>query len=89
MFKSIGQALSDFGNAMGMLFGASDANISYKDQTKAYLKEIQDHARCLQKEVPQYPGGISIGHFHYDEEGNPHWYPQPESLKEKGDKLVK
>lgn len=81
MFQHLGEALANFGKAMGMLFGASHTDESYLQQTRSYLKETQYYAKSFQKEPQQYIGGIDVGHYHYDEDGQPHWYPQPKREK--------
>lgn len=53
MFSILGEALTSFGKALGMLFGASDKD--YRDQAEEYLKEINKEE---QWQVPMYLGGI-------------------------------
>lgn len=81
MFQSLGEALANFGKAMGMLFGASHTDESYVQQARSYLKETQSYAKSFQKEPQHYIGGIDVGHYHYDEDGNHHWYSQPKRKK--------
>lgn len=53
MFSALGEALTSFGKALGMLFGASDKD--YRKQAEEYLKEIKKEE---QWQVPMYPSGI-------------------------------
>ena len=52
MFSALGEALTSFGKALGMLFGASDKD--YREQAEEYLKEIKN-------KMEKFPAGIAEG----------------------------